>query len=73
MQVVPQIQYTSSDGQIIVQDVNQRIVSTNVSPARIQQNSPPSTYIYNFLMFDNSNPPVYTLLMYGKFIVKPGI
>ena len=33
----------------------------------------PGSYIYNFLMFDNSVPPIYTILMYGLFILKPGV
>ena len=63
--------YTSSNGQIQVVDAIQRIIATNVPPTVLSQ-LVPATYIYNLTMFDNSVPPIVTLLMYGHFTLKPG-
>lgn len=64
-------QYTSSNGQFVIVDADQRIISTNV-PASVITQLVPATYIYNLTMFDNSLPPIITLLMYGYFTVTPG-
>lgn len=33
----------------------------------------PGVYVYNFLMYDQSVPPVVVPLMAGRFVLKPGV
>ena len=33
----------------------------------------PGNYVYDFIMYDGSNPPIRIMLMQGKFIVQDGV
>src|SRR5579871_3818761 len=55
----------SSAGQIVVDDTVQRIVNLNVPESSIQAALPPGVYWYDFIMFDNSSPPIRVQLMRG--------
>ena len=70
----PVLSLTSGAGQIVVQDPVQRIVNFNV-PESVLQTLPviPFHYRYDFIMYDNSTPPVRVLLMSGKIKVEQGI
>jgi hypothetical protein len=63
----------SSAGQIVVDDPVQRIINFNVPESVIQANLQVGEYRYDFIMFDNSVPPVRVQLMHGKVKVKLGI
>ncbi len=77
----PALTVTSAAGQIVVNDSINRIVNFNVPESVIQNallpiavGSPLSkTFRYEFMMFDNSSPPVRVPLMGGKLIVKYGV
>ena len=70
----PIASWTSSAGQIIVQDVVNRILSMNVPESQFPLNGMvPGTYIYDFVMFDGSVPPIRVMLMKGKFKLQAGI
>lgn len=64
---------TSAGGTIVVDDVVQRIVHLNVPEATIQASLPPGNYVYDFIMFDASVPPVRVQLMRGCVNVTLGI
>lgn len=64
---------TSAAGQIVVDDVVQRILHFNVPETVIALALIPGTYFYDLIMFDASVPPVRVPLMHGRFIVTDGI
>lgn len=63
----------SSAGQIVVDDVTHRILHFNVPETVIANALIPGEYIYDFIMFDGSVPPVRVPLAHGKFTVTDGI
>jgi hypothetical protein len=67
----PSLTLTSSDGQIVVDDVINRILHFNVPESAISL--VPGTYIYDFIMYDGSIPPIRVMLMQGKFYLQPGV
>ena len=70
----PIASWTSSASQIVVQDYANRILSMNVPESQYPLNGMvPGTYIYDFIMFDNSVPPIRVMLMKGKFKLQAGI
>lgn len=64
---------TSDDGEIVIDDVTERIIHFNVPMSAIQAVLVPGTYIYDLVMYDTSTPPVRTVLMHGRFIVTDGV
>ena len=68
---------------IVVDDPVNRILHFNVPEAVLGggtgatgatgQGLIPGEYVYDFVMYDNSNPPVRIVLMYGRFVVINGI
>ena len=69
---------------IVIDDVNSRILHTNVPDTVLTGNVTgttgatgvglvPGTYVYDFVMYDGSNPPVRVMLMEGKFVLKEGV
>jgi hypothetical protein len=64
---------TSAAGQIVTDDAVQRVINFNVPESAIQAALIPGVYVYDFIMFDNSNPPIRVQLMHGKFKVKLGV
>lgn len=67
------VSFTSAAGRIVVDDVTQRIIHFNVPDSVIQAALIPGEYIYDFIMFDGSVPPIRVQLMHGAFIVTDGI
>jgi hypothetical protein len=64
----------TTGGQIVVIDPVNRILNMNVPESQYVTNGMvPGSYLYDFLMFDGSIPPVRTMLMRGKFLLKAGI
>ena len=59
-------------GQFVVDDPVNRILHANV-PESVLAALVPGSYIYDFIMFDNSSPPIRVQLMHGYFTVSPGI
>ena len=86
-QPVPLMQIDSGmTGQnlIVIDDVNSRILHTNVPDTVLTGNVTgttgatgvglvPGTYVYDFVMYDGSTPPVRVMLMEGKFVLKEGV
>ncbi len=60
-------------GAIVVDDPTNRILHFNVSEATLTAALVPGEYVYDFVMFDNSTPPIRTVLMYGRFGLRHGI
>ena len=70
----PIASWTSSNNQIIVQDINNRILSMNVPESQYSLlGMVPGTYLYDFIMYDGSVPPIRVMLMRGKFVLQEGI
>ena len=64
---------TSLAGQIVVDDVTNRILHFNVPEATLVAALIPGEYEYDFVMYSNDSPPVRVQLMHGKFKVEEGI
>lgn len=71
--VDPILSLTSANSQIVVDDPVQRVLHFNVPDAAIQAALTPGEYIYDFVMFDGSTPPVRVGLMRGGIKVRHGI
>lgn len=71
--ITPLIELTSGAGQIIIDDVVQRVVHLNVPDTAIQASLPVATYVYDFIMYDTSVPPIRTVLMQGRLYVSKGV
>ena len=68
----PSLTLTSAAGQIVVDDFTNRILHFNV-PETIFSGLIPGTFLYDFIMFDGSVPPIRVMLMQGKFYLQHGI
>ena len=70
----PIASWTSSDNQIVVDDPVNRVLHMNVPESQyVFQGMVPGTYIYDFIMFDGSVPPIRVMLMQGKFKLQAGV
>jgi hypothetical protein len=70
----PIASWTSSAGQIVVTDPINRILNMNVPESQYPLTGMvPGTYIYDFIMFDGSIPPIRVMLMQGKFKLRAGV
>jgi hypothetical protein len=69
----PILTWTSGGGQIIVDDVIQRILHFNVSDTVIQASLPVAEYQYDLIMLDGSTPVVRVSLMSGEIKVRQGV
>lgn len=69
----PLLSLTSANGDIVVDDIVQRVIHLNVSDTVIQASLTPGQYLYDLVMFDNSVPPVRVPLMHGVLYVSHGI
>lgn len=70
--LTPLLSLSTTNGRIVVDDVNQRVIHLNVSPIDIQANLRPGEYVYDLVMLDNSTPPIRTVLMHGTVTVTQG-
>jgi hypothetical protein len=74
---------TGGSNMIQVQDQTNRILNFNVPPAVLTgltggtgatgPGMVPGRYVYDFLMFDQSHPPIVVGLMFGEFTLYDGI
>ena len=64
---------TSAAGEIVVDDVTQRILHFNVPESTLTTVLIPGNYVFDFVMLDGSTPPVRIVLMHGKFTLAHGI
>ena len=71
--VTPLATYTSGAGEIIVDDVTQRVIHMNVPDTTIQSDLPVADYVYDLIMYDGSTPPLRVQLMTGCLSVKQGV
>jgi hypothetical protein len=69
----PLLHMTSGGGQIIIDDIIQRVIHFNVDPTTIQTSLSPGVYIYDLIMADLSTPPIRVALMHGKVEVSDGV
>lgn len=72
-ETAPLLSITSAAGQIVVDDVTLRILHFNVPESVIAGALIPGDYLYDFIMFDGSVPPVRVPIAHGRFIVTDGI
>lgn len=69
----PIASWTSSNNQIVVDDVANRVLHMNIDDSQFSAlGMVPGTFIYEFIMFDGSIPPIRVMLMKGKFALQPG-
>ena len=71
--ISPLITFTSGAGQIVVDSTVLRVLHMNVSDITIQNSLPPADYVYDFVMYDTSVPPIRTVLMHGALMVRRGV
>lgn len=68
------LELTSGAGEIVVDDVDERIIHLNVSPAALQAALPCGVYVYDLVMIDPTETPnIVTPLMQGKLTVSQGV
>jgi hypothetical protein len=70
---LPLLSLTSAAGQIVVDDVTQRILHFNVPESVIAAALIPGCYLYDFVMYSNDVPPIRVVLSHGKFSVTDGV
>jgi hypothetical protein len=68
---------------VVIDDANNRILHTNVPDMVIGGTAAatgvtgagliPGCYVYDWIMYDNSVPPIRTGLMHGRFILQDGV
>src|SRR5215831_7758508 len=61
----PKLALTSGAGQIVIDDVTQRVIHLNVAMTAIKPALQPGCYVYDLIMMDSSVPPVRVPLMHG--------
>lgn len=71
--VAPLLTLTSGAGEIIVDDVVQRVGHLNVPMAALQAALPVGEYVYDFIMVDGSVPPIRVQLMQGNLCITHGV
>lgn len=64
---------TSAASQIIIDDPTNRIFHFNVPETTLTAALVPGEYVYDFVMYDNSTPPIRTVLMGGEFKLLHGV
>lgn len=68
---LPLLSLSTDNGRIVIDDVVQRVIHFNVSPADLQANLRPGTYVYDLVMVDGSE--VRVPLMHGTLQVQQGV
>lgn len=71
--VAPLFTLTDGASEIIVDDAAQRVLHLNVDDNDLRAALPVAEYVYDLVMFDESAPPIRTVLMQGKFVLKQGV
>lgn len=71
--VDPLFSLTTSNGQIVVDDVTLRVLHLNVTETALRAALPPGEYVYDLVMIDTSNPPIRVPLMRGHVKVRHGV
>lgn len=69
----PLISFTSDAGQIVVDNAVTRVLHFNVPDATLRAALVPGRYLFDFIMYDTSNPAVRVALMHGTFEMTHGI
>ena len=72
----PLLSLSSSENEIIIADILQRVIYMNVDAQAIQESLAPGTYVYDLVMIagDNPAPPaVRVALMHGTLQVVQGV
>jgi hypothetical protein len=69
----PLATFTSAGGDIVVDDLTQRVLHMNVPDATIVADLPVGEYVYDLIMFDASTPPIRVQLMLGRIFVRQGV
>lgn len=67
------VQFTSAAGQIVIDDVINRIIHMNVPESAIVAALQVGRYVYDLVMFDTSVPPIRTILMQGHLYISQGV
>lgn len=70
---VPLLHMSTTSGQIVVDDIVQRVIHFNVDPAVIQTSLKPGVYTYDLVMVDGSTPGIRVPLMHGVLKVAHGV
>jgi hypothetical protein len=71
--VTPILTWTSGTGEIVVDDVVQRILHFNVPDTVILASLPVAEYQYDLIMLDASTPAIRVPLMSGEIKVRQGV
>ena len=69
---VPELQLTTVNSRIVVDDIVQRVIHFNVNASDIQASLPPGTYVYDLVMVNNSTG-TRVPLMHGSVTVTQGV
>lgn len=72
-QAVALVSLTSAAGQIVVDDVVQRVIHFNVPETILSPALTPGRYFYDLIMYDNSVPAIRVPLMHGEFVLTDGV
>jgi len=64
---------TSAGSQIIIDDPVNRIFHMNVPETAVTAVLVPGEYVYDLVQYDNSTPPIRTVLMGGTFVLRHGV
>lgn len=71
--LTPLATFTSAGGDIVVDDLVQRVIHMNVPDATITADLPVGQYVYDLIMFDGSSPALRVQLMTGHIFVRQGV
>ena len=69
----PLLTLTSAAGQLTIVDATNRIIQASVPESILTAVLIPGTYVYDLINYDNSTPPIRTVLMGGEFVLKHGV
>lgn len=67
------LSFTTDNDEIVIDDPVNRIMHFNVPEATLTGALVPGEYVYDFVQYDNSSPPIRTVLMGGPFVLKHGV
>jgi hypothetical protein len=62
-----------STGEIVVDDPQNRVLHFDVPESVLTASLIPGNYVYDFIMFDDSTPPIRQMLMQGIFKLTHGV